>query len=179
LFVGLVTAIGMGSLYAQNQGDGAAAPPAATAPAVRVEMSVVEMANRNTELGKQATLDYRYVLHLQSVARKQKDVIKLTCINDKLVQMKPHVNMLDDQRRELTDLLAAKNDERYPVYDRAVSTGLSVHKLREEASICAGEPEIAGSSDSVVNEPGFPIDPTEGDPFDPGIEDPGYASPFN
>lgn len=146
---------------------------------MRVELTVAQMTAKSEELGKQATVDYRHVLHLQAIAKKQKDVIKLTCINDKLVQMKPHANLLDRQRTELSDRLAENSDERYNVYGRVVTTGLAIHKLREEASICAGEPEIAAESESLVNDPAFPIDETSGDPFDPGVEQPGYASPYN
>ena len=44
---------------------------------------------------------WRYVKHLQEQARKDRDVIKLNCVNDKLVQMKPQMNMNDTARNAL------------------------------------------------------------------------------
>jgi hypothetical protein len=43
---------------------------------------------RREQIQKDIDEDHKHVLHLQALARKEKDVIKLTCINDKLVQMK-------------------------------------------------------------------------------------------
>lgn len=141
-------------------------------------MSVVQMGTSQEELSKQVFLDIRHVKHLQAQARKQQDVIKLTCINDKLVQLLAQANLFDKEKSELADFLSTNDDARFNTYELVVDRATRVHKLREEASVCAGEGEIAAASDNLVNDPDFGIDPTRGDPFDPGIEPPGYASPF-
>ena len=45
--------------------------------------------------------DFHHVLELQVRTRREKDVINLNCVNDKLVEMKPQMNVIDRLQIEL------------------------------------------------------------------------------
>ena len=142
------------------------------------KMAFVEMLDRVGEFERQINDDLRHVRHLQEIARKQKDVIKLTCVNDKLIALKAQANVFDTERRDLQSL-GADSGERFAVFASVTHAAESAHNLRAEADACVGEPELGGESSNTFTHPPFPDDPTIGDPFKNGIEPPGYASPFN
>jgi hypothetical protein len=128
-------------------------------------------------LHDQTRADARHVQYLQQLARKEKDIIKLNCVNDKLVQIKPQMNLADAAEAELE---GAADAARMSVYDRCVGAAESVRRLREEADQCIGESITQGASESSnsFTGPTAPDDPTKG--FNGNqIEPPGYASPYN
>ncbi len=155
-------------------------PAAPTKPLPPAEMRV-----RIEEIAKQIDADNRHVLHLQALARKEKDVIKLTCINDKLVQLKPQMNLFDESKLRVEALADSGDDTPRQAFNEAETAGLEVHRLRGEADGCAGELEMyKQESRAEVARPDLD-DPTEGGPFysdeqlgRPEIEPPGFASPY-
>ena len=128
------------------------------------------------EIQQKAVSDYQHVLHLQAIARKEKDVIKLNCVNDKLVQVKPQMNIADAAEAELE---SSRDSDRASIFEGISQAAENVRRLREEADQCIGEPVSAGGETSnSFTGPTMPDDPTKG--FGGGqIEPPGYASPFN
>lgn len=119
--------------------------------------------------------DLRHVMHLRERSRQEKDVIKLNCVNDKLVQIKALTKVFDNQRAAFESSL--EDSKTTP----AVETADSIRHLRGEADGCVGESEISKDSLNDFEGPTFPDDPTKGDPFEPGngLEPPGYASPYS
>jgi len=176
LSVGLLASVTL--LYA-DPGDGI---DDATAPknngVVNNQMSLPDMIAHAGELDKAVKIDLRHVKHLQEVSRKDKDIIKLTCVNDKLISLKAQANIFDDTRRELE---GANPDgtERVAVFTRVTEAADGAHKLRNEADGCVGEQELGTESLNGVDHPPFADDPTLGDPFNEQIEPPAYASPYN
>lgn len=143
------------------------------------KISVTDMNLRAVGIDAQVKDDNRHVLHLQAVARKQKDVIKLNCINDKLVQIKAQMNIFDGIHSTLTGALTSGSDERYALFAEVIKAGENIKHLREESDVCAGEPELfKQESRNEVHHPLIPDDPATSDPFTQGVEPPGYASPF-
>lgn len=153
--------------------------------AKEVKLSLPEMVARGESLEVQIKADMRHVLHLQTKARQEKDVIKLNCINDKLVQLKAQVNIFDSANALLKSALesGATADDRQSTFTEATQTGAAIKTLRAEADVCVGEPELfKQESSSEVKRPDIPDDPAGNDPFGPGgggFEAPAYASPFN
>ena len=147
---------------------------------VTVVLPLVDMQPRVQRLRDQIRADGRHIQHLQQIARKEKDVIKLNCVNDKLVQVKPQMNILDLNAGQLE---GAADAERMASYEAITEAAEAVRRLREEADQCIGEPiQTGGDSSNTFTSPDVPDDPTKGGPagFDGGsIEAPGYASPFN
>jgi hypothetical protein len=137
---------------------------------------------RADQVKKDADTDNRHVLHLQALARKEKDVIKLTCINDKLVQIKAQMNLLDTSALQLDGEEAAASR----ALEDVEKAGSEVKKLRSDADVCAGELEMyKQESKSDFQAPDLD-DPTSGGPFEsaeqlgePDIDQPAYATPFS
>ena len=154
--------------------------PASRGAQTMAKLSLTEMLTRSGELTGQVKGDLRHVQHLQDQARKQKDIIKLNCVNDKFVEIKAQANVFDTVRGELESLLGgADNSDRQGVFANVVSGAASVHKTRLEADSCIGEPELGKESSNGFDHPAFPVDPTLGNPFGNPVEPPGYASPYN
>jgi hypothetical protein len=166
-----------GGWLSPNGTSGAGAGYSATiGSSGRLSVSPSEMTSRVHQFQTQARLDMRHVVHLQQIARNEKSVIKLNCVNDKLVQMKPQLNMADTAAAELavsTEFSAASS------YQQAVVATENVHRLREEADQCIGEAiAIGGESSNSFTAPNAPDDPTRGYGRG-GLEPPVYASPYN
>lgn len=153
--------------------SGQAAPaPAAGGP----RMSAAQMNEKVRLLGERVVGDYRLVVYMQQQARKQKDVIRLNCVNDKLIQIKPFQNLFDLDRDTFKSV--EDDDRRYSLVDGMNQQAESVRRLREEADRCAGEPALAGESSNGWQGPQVPDNPFQ-DPFGDGLEPPAYASPYN
>lgn len=170
-----------GTTWLQAAPDDSEPPPSKAIGSTVGKLSPAEMSVRIGELEVRVKEDARHVLHLQAFARKSKDVIKLNCINDKLVQMKAQNNIFDNVHGSLTPLLVSgvEDANRYALFGELTLGSENVHKLRQEADACVGEPEIAGESANTFTGPTLSDDPTKGDVWGTGVEPPGYASPFN
>jgi hypothetical protein len=164
---------------------GAVTVQAQTAPPPAKALSPADMRARLESLRKDIDGDHRHVLHLQALARKEKDVIKLTCINDKLVQLKAQMNLFDTASLQLESSINNTDDSPRQVFAEIERSGSDIKKLRSEADVCAGELEMyKQESKSDVDRPELD-DPTEGDPFhppevvgQPEVDVPGFATPY-
>ncbi|MBS1120187.1 MAG: hypothetical protein H6Q90_2415 [Deltaproteobacteria bacterium] len=160
-----------GQLYAQPAPAGA--PP-------KKQRSSEDMKQSGVEFVAQVRVDTQHVQHLQSSARKEKDVIKLSCVNDKFVKLKAESNIFDAKYSEF--LGAVESAAVFEKYDQLSIAATNTHKIREEADACAGKTELGAESATDVIAPEIPDDPTTGLPFDDEggilVEPPGYASPY-
>jgi hypothetical protein len=159
---------------------GTAAQPAqpddAASAGVTVMLSLPDIQARVRQFHEQLRADARHIQHLQQIARKEKDVIKLNCVNDKLVQVKPQMNIADLGEAELE---SAREDERMSIFDSIAQAVENIRRLREEADQCIGESITSvGDSSNSFTGPEAPDDPTR-DYQEPDLEPPGYASPYN
>jgi hypothetical protein len=161
---------------------------AQTAPPAPKPVPPAEMQLRAEQIKKDIEEDHRHVLHLQALARKEKDVIKLTCINDKLVQLKAQMNLFDNAALALEGAIArtdGPDESARTTFSDMEMAGAEVKKLRGEADGCAGELEMyRQESRTDVDRPDLD-DPTDGGPFhdgiitgDPEFDPPGYATPY-
>ena len=143
---------------------------------VTMNLTLPDLQMRVRQLHDQTRGDARHIQHLQQIARKEKDIIKLNCVNDKLVQVKPQMNIADTGEAELE---SARDTERMGIFEGISQAAENVRRLREEADQCIGEPIAQGSeSSNSFTGPQIPDDPTKGFGGGP-IEPPVYASPFN
>jgi len=144
---------------------------------VTMNISLSDLQGRVHLLHEQMRADTRHVAHLQQIARKAKDVIKLNCVNDKLVQVKPQMNIADAGEAELE---ASNEANRMAAFETVTQAAESIRRLREEADQCIGEPITqGGDSSNSFTGPDVPDDPTKGFGGPVVIEAPGYASPFD
>jgi hypothetical protein len=117
-------------------------------------------------------------------ARKQKDVIRINCLLDKLGQLKAHLNIADSAIQSLQEAIA-KRDEGASLheYTRITIVNQKAQVLGAEAQACAGEDlSYVGTTRVDVETEGVP----EGDFTQPGpvtpsgtsLGRPPNASPF-
>lgn len=152
---------------------------AQTPPPAPPVLTGAVMVEQVEKLTAQLEDDARHMRHLQAVARKEKDVIKLTCVNDTLVQLKAKQNLFDDSHRQFETGIASDADAARPAFEELTVIGTDVANLRAAAESCIGVPELyKQESAASVQHPDFPDDPTLEDPFQPDLEPPAYASPF-
>jgi hypothetical protein len=137
--------------------------------------SPADLQTRVSMLREQTRNDARHIQHMQAIARREKDVIKLNCVNDKLVQVKPQLNMADSAAAEIASWHPG---ERMLALETMTQAAENIRRLREEADQCIGEPVTSGGeSSNSYSGPGAIDDPTKG--WGHPIEPPGYASPYN
>jgi hypothetical protein len=160
-------------------------PSAAASAGITASMSAADIQTRVHVLHEQTRADSRHVQYLQQIARKEKDIIKLNCVNDKLVQIKPQMNLADIAETELN---SAGDATRVTAFDTVAQAAESIRRLREEADQCIGEAVTqGGESSNSFTAPYTPDDPTkvpggakvDAPGFGTQIEAPVYASPFN
>ena len=179
-----VALIGTASVFAQTGGTAEPAKPApAEAPSQGKILSPAEMVAQSKESMTKMQAVLSRVVQLQEVARKQKDIIKLNCVNDKLVQVKGNMNVAESATTLLHESIA-RNDEaqRQHEFTRISLTNQKVQVLGTEAENCIGEDlTYVGQTDVKVEiDPTIPeADPTRDVKPEPVIERPPVASPFN
>jgi hypothetical protein len=119
---------------------------------------------------------------LAEQARKEKDIIKLNCVNDKLMQMRGNMN-LAEQTRDALRLAASRNDvaARNHEFAKLTITYQKVVVLGQEAEACVGEEISYVGATKVETEVDKNIpseDPTETPPPPLPLVRPPLASPF-
>ena len=182
--IALAAIAGAGTLYAQ---PGGGSPPAdVTAPAeTKANLSPREMANETKRLLSEMEGFHVRVLQLQAAARKAKDVIKLNCVNEKLLAVKQLLNIADKAQTDLTEAIATSDrDAQVHQYSQVKLAHERATAERDEAEACIGEEIVfVGPSQVDVNGPAMPDDPTL-DPHNPfdvpaeGFEPVNVASPW-
>jgi len=124
------------------------------------------------------------VIAVQQLARKQKDIIRLNCVNDRLLQVKKLLNIAEAARNDMVEAIATRNErDRSHQFNKVRIASEQVASLRIEAEACVGESILFTGEESGVEVEGPPIvdDPTKEDPFvitGERVERPAYASPF-
>jgi hypothetical protein len=119
---------------------------------------------------------------LAEQARKEKDLIKLNCVNDKVIQTKGHLN-LAEQSRDNLKIAAARNDDgtRNHEFAKLTISYQKVTVLGQEAEACIGEEIsfVGATRVEVEVDKDIPAeDPTVPPPPALPIVRPPLASPF-
>lgn len=160
---------GMSALQADTGGD--AAKP----------LSSLEMRTNAATLRSAIHMDHQTILVLRERARKMKDVIKLNCVNDKLVEANAQINIADSANEQLQVALDKNSDDRQLIFQGLSEAGASMKQLREGAKACIGAPELLKQeSGTEMQQPIIPDDPNgyvPGDGEFGTFEPPAYASP--
>jgi len=115
-------------------------------------------------------------------ARKQKDVIRLTCLTDKVVQANANMNILDKALMSLQDAVG-RNDEGASTHEftRITIVNQKVQILGAEAEGCVGEElQFVGATkvDVEVSKDVRKDDTSQPATAGTGFERPPVASPF-
>ena len=158
----------------------APAPPAPAQPAVP-QLSAAEMKVQSAALHEQTTSQLQDIERLREMTKRQKDVIKLTCVNDRYVQAKAQANLVDDAQAQLTVAVDTNVETARGIFANLSESAASVKTLHEQAQACVGEPDLfKQESGVIVEKPEIPDDPLQDNSvFEPDVEPPGYASPYS
>lgn len=90
-------------------------------------------------------------------ARRERDIIKVTCLNDKLTQINVSIRSFRDRMEQHAEAVRARSDERRDhVYRLMVILAQRARSLRLEAEGCVGETDVVFGRTRVETE----IDPT-------------------
>lgn len=146
----------------------------------RAQISPEDMRAQIAKYQQQLDETLRRVVQLQDVARHNKDVIRLNCVNDKLLQLKQLMNIADQARNNFEEAIARGDEQgRYHEFGRVTIVAQQAQSLAGEAENCVGEDlSYIGQTQVTVEEPELPDDPTVVDgPDFPIVEPLPVASP--
>jgi hypothetical protein len=165
-----------GSVFAQ--GAAPEAPPAPGAPGGSADLSVkqrptmtpAEMVNQSKDYFKGMGDVLKRIATLQDQAKREKDIIRLNCVTDKLVQARVNVNIAEQSMATMQESIA-RNDEGGETHEftRITIVNQKVTVLGAEAENCIGEDLsfVGATRVDVEVDPNIPqYDPTQpGSPF--------------
>lgn len=162
LIVGIALgAMGFGLAIAQDGASDDASGddgdlPARTQARLTPEEQLAE-AQAIDERGSQIS---RRVLSMLDEARRERDIIRVTCLNDKLTQINAHRRTLESRLRNLQEANTTGDSERRN-HEFTVITVLGQHfrTLEQEANACIGQDIFETGTTRVVTD----IDPSTPD----------------
>ena len=177
-----------GTVFAQGP---APESPMAPLPSGSADLSVkqrptltpAEMVNQSKEYFKGMADVIKRIGTLQDQAKREKDIIRLNCVTDKLVQARVNVNIAEQSMATMQES-AARHDEGAETHEftRITIVNQKVTVLGAEAENCIGEDLsfVGATRVDVEVDPNIPqYDPTQpGSPFI-DITRPPEASPVD
>jgi len=172
-----------GSVYAQSSDESGGTLDIGASAGVEAKLSADEMSSRaGSHLQEMEGVQSR-LTSLQASARASRDIIKLNCVNDKLLQVKQLLNIADSARVNLSAAISSRDEgDRYHQFTVITVSAEKARALRDEAEACIGEELVFQGRASIdVDAPDIADDPTRTDPFSLAafeIERPTYATPF-
>lgn len=131
---------------------------------------------------KQMQTTQRRIGQLQLKAKKDKDIVKLNCVDDKLTQVNGHMTVTDQSMSTLSvDIAKADDAARQHDFTRISILYQKVVTLGTEAEQCIGEDVsyVGATQIDVEIDPSIPPeDPTQPELPVPIVTRPPEASPF-
>lgn len=138
-------------------------------------LSPPQMVNRSDQMLQEMNASLRNALDLISAARREKDIVRLNCLNERVTQMKGVLKVATDAHVALQEQAATGDTESARVSYTKVALGRDrVATLRVQAQNCVGAESYYGGDTEVVTT----INPNlaGGDPFF-GDRGPGLPPP--
>ena len=183
----LTTTFIASTVFAQGPAPAPIAPPSAGAPAdvsvkQRPTLTPEEMVNQWRDYAKTMNEVLKRIQVLQDQAKRAKDIIRLNCVTDKVVQVRVNISIAEQSIASLQEAVTRNDEgERVHEFTRLTIVNQKVQVLGAEAENCIGEDLsfVGATRVDVEVDPNIPqYDPTQ--PPGPGIsiERPGEASPF-
>lgn len=183
----LTTTFIASTVFAQGPAPAPIAPPSAGAPAdvsvkQRPTLTPEEMVNQSRDYAKSMNEVLKRIQVLQDQAKRDKDIIRLNCVTDKVVQVRVNISIAEQSIASLQEAVTRNDEgERVHEFTRLTIVNQKVQVLGAEAENCIGEDLsfVGATKVDVEIDPNIPqYDPTQ--PPAPGIdiERPGEASPM-
>jgi hypothetical protein len=157
LFVAMVLgATGFGLAIAQDAEDDAPPPEETTTEGElpvrrRAQLSSAEQVTEAQATEERGTNISRRVMAMLDEARRERDIIRVTCLNDKLTQINAHLRTTQSRRENLQDAVNT-GDESRRNHEFTVITVLGQHfrTLEQEANACVGQDIFETGTTRVV-----------------------------
>jgi hypothetical protein len=186
----LTTTFVASTVFAQAPAPTPIAPPSTATPGAPADASVKqrptltpeEMVNQSREYAKSMADVLKRIQTLQDQAKREKDIIRLNCVTDKVVQVRVNMSIAEQSMASLQEAVTrADEGERTHEFTRLTIVNQKVQVLGAEAENCIGEDLsfVGATKVDIEIDPNIPqYDPTQ--PPAPGIdiERPGEASPL-
>ena len=187
----LVTTFLASTVFAQGPAPAPIAPPSAggAVPGAadvsvkqRPTLTAEEMVTQSREYAKNMGEVLKRIQVLQDQAKREKDIIRLNCVTDKVVQVRVNISIAEQSMASLQEAVTrADEGERTHEFTRLTIVNQKVLVLGAEAENCIGEDLsfVGATRIDIEVDPNIPTyDPTL--PPAPGIdiERPGEASPL-
>ena len=187
----LTTTFVASTVFAQGPAPAPIAPPSAggATPGAadvsvkqRPTLTAEEMVNQSREYAKNMNDVLKRIQTLQDQAKREKDIIRLNCVTDKVVQVRVNISIAEQSIAALQEAVTrADEGERTHEFTRLTIVNQKVQVLGAEAENCIGEDLsfVGATKVDVEIDPNIPTyDPTQ--PPAPGIDidRPGEASPL-
>lgn len=167
----LLGATGMGLAIAQDDRE-----PADVPVRQQAQLTTEEQGAEAERIETRGTQISRRVMSMLDEARRERDIIRVTCLNDKLTQINAHLRTLQSRRQNLQEAVQTGDDGRRN-HEFTVITVLGQHftTLEQEANQCIGQDIFETGTTQVVTT----IDPSTPDE-DPSTlpQPPGPGVPF-
>jgi hypothetical protein len=171
--------VGTGVVLAES-----AVPEVPDAPEIEqaAELSAAQQTSwAENELSQMEQLSER-IQGLLDQARRERDIIKVTCLNDKLTQINVSIRSFQQRMEQHAEAIRGRNDEqRNHAYRLMVILAQRARTLRIEAEGCVGETDVIFGRTRVETEidPSItPDDPSEIPEVDFVFERPPSASGY-
>ncbi len=164
----------------------AASPPAAVELPLQANTTISgdEMLRQGNEYRGQIQGIVVQIQGQAEQAKRDKDVIRLNCLVDKLTQVRINGNMMDQSLQALQEAVSHRDEgAQLHEYTRVTIINQKAQVLRTEADACVGsETNYVGPTKVLVETPpgisDNPDQPPPPAPTDPGVTRPPVASPF-
>jgi len=164
----------------QGPAPGTVPPAAVDIPGQRSTVSGQDMIKQGREYRTNMDKVLAELQIMVEQSRKQKDVIRLNCVMDKLAQVKVSMNIADEAVQKLQEGVARNDDgSSFHEYTRITIVNQKVQVLQNEGQTCVGaELNYIGATRVEVDAPELPAGVTDPS-LDPApLERPPVASPF-
>lgn len=126
----------------------------------RVQLSPEEQVAEATRLEERGTNISRRVLSMLDEARRERDIIRVTCLNDKLTQVNARLRQLQSRKENLQEAVNIGDGERRNHEFTVITViGQSFRTLEQEANACIGQDIFETGTTRVVTD----IDPSTPD----------------
>jgi hypothetical protein len=179
LTIGCSILLGITAAYAAGE-----APAGGVAIDFRKNISLTpqETLNQSREYYTTMQETQRRIDQLAAKARRDRDVVKLNCVNDKGAQVRGHIAVTEEAMKSLNDTIARRDDAgRQHVFTRITILYQKVVILSTEAEQCIGE-DVSYVGETRVDveiDPSVPQeDPTQAPLPMPVVTRPPEATPF-
>lgn len=149
-------AMGFGLAIAQDQRTEDEAVEGEVEAERRAQLTPEEQLAEAGRIEERGTQISRRVMAMLDEARRERDIIRVTCLNDKLTQINAHLRTLQSRRENLQEAVETSDDSRRN-HEFTVITVLGQHfrTLEQEANSCIGQDIFETGTTRVVTD----IDP--------------------